>query len=251
MLDLKAKLLAAGLVTAEQVAKADEERKEQAARAERRAQNKEGERQRRPERPNDRKRDRPPPKPALSDDERWAERVKKLAEAPKSEQYEVLRGWVERTRMDDPKALPSDDAQRFHFQKGDGSIGWVTVEPALHVELTEGRAAVVVYMGFNGALHAVVPRPVALDMHRVRPEWLRALAEFEFEPLPIAPPRKRAKKKAGEPDVDEGAGEGSATEDSASAADGVEAAPSEDGVDPASVPTPVVDENPPSGDPAA
>jgi len=250
MLDLKAKLLAAGLVTAEQVAKADEERKEQAARAERRAQNREGERPRRPERGPDRgperKRDRPPPKPALSDDERWQERVKKLAEAPKSEQYEVLRGWVERTRMDDPKALPSDEAQRFHFQKGDGSIGWVTVEPALHQELTEGRAAVVVYMGFNGALHAVVPRPVAIDMHSVRPEWLRALAEFEFELQPIAPPRKRTKKKSGDAVVDEGAGEESATE---AAAGDAEAASGEPSIDASGTVTVVEDR--PSGEPAA
>jgi uncharacterized protein YaiL (DUF2058 family) len=217
MLDLKAKLLAAGLVTEDQVARADEEKKRQQERLERRrdaptarsggprAEGRDGPRPDRPvgePRAQTEKRPPRPPrppreqKPQLSDDERWAQRVAKLAALPKSEQYDVLRGWVERTRQDDPKVLPSENAERFHFPKGDGSIGWVTIEPDLKAALSEGRSAVVVYMGFNGALHAVVPREVALDIHKVRPEWLRALAEYEFEPLAITPPRKRKKKGA-------------------------------------------------------
>jgi hypothetical protein len=237
MLDLKAKLLAAGLVTEDQVARAEEDKKRQQERLERRREGPppRGDRPRaerapsegrdgppranaeaRPPRPKHPPREKREPKPQLSDDERWAQRVAKLAELPKSEQYDVLRGWVERTRQDDPKVLPSENAERFHFPKGDGSIGWVTVEPELKAALSEGRSAVVVYMGFNGALHAVVPREVALDIHKVRPEWLRALAEFEFEPLAITPPRKRKKKgAAGEGAADDGAVNAATADDGA------------------------------------
>jgi uncharacterized protein YaiL (DUF2058 family) len=151
MLNLKDKLLKAGLVTAEQVKKVEDE--EAAKRS------KKGGR-------------------TAADDEsdRWRKRLEQLKAAGKAEQYEVIRGWVERHRLDNKTAVPSEEATRFHFAKGDGSIGHVTLEPDVQAKLSAGEAGIIAFMGYNGLEHAVVPADLAKDVHVVKPEWLRALA---------------------------------------------------------------------------
>jgi uncharacterized protein YaiL (DUF2058 family) len=226
MLDLKAKLLAAGVVTADQVKKVEDEealRRQRAkerrdAEERRRADGPPGDRRgprspqearrdhRRDERRDDRgdarrddrgdarregasagrppdgRRDRrdedPDEKRARREHEwneaqRWRQRLEQLKGAGKSEQYEAIRGWVMRDRVDNRQI--TEAATRFHFVKHDGSVGHLTVEPDVQASLAAGGAAVVAFMGYNGLEHAVVPRDVADDVRAVRPDWLRHL----------------------------------------------------------------------------
>ena len=123
---------------------------------------------------------------------RWRQRVDALKSAGKSEQYEAVRGWVMRLRLDNSKI--SDAAVRFHFPKYDRTIGFLTVEPDVQAKLASGEAAVVAFIGYNGVEHAAVSRDVAVDIHTVKPEWLRHLlgitdvTEPLFAPEQVDPP---------------------------------------------------------------
>ncbi len=193
MLDLKAQLLKAGLVTEAQVEKAESD--QQASRA---------------SRPEKKKGKGPAGKrPPASEEERWARRVEQLKAAPKSEQYEVIRGWVQRTRIDSPKGLPSDEAERFHFAKHDGHIAWLTLEPAVKKQLSEGEAGIIGFMSHNGLTYCVVPKDAAHDVGKVRPDWVRHLVGFEVETrVPEAP-------RGAEPASDEPAGDERASDEPA------------------------------------
>jgi uncharacterized protein YaiL (DUF2058 family) len=206
MLDLKAKLLAAGLVTQEQVKKVEDDeaaRKQRAkdAREARDARKQGGPPQARSADHRGERQDRKPgkergPRPdpndplekearrehALVEAERWRQRLDQLAVAGKAEQYEAVRGWVLRHRQDSNHI--SEVAERFHFTKMDGSLSHLTVEPDVRERLAAGDAALVAFMGFNGLEHAVVPKDVALDLQRVKPEWLRSLVGV----TDVAPP---------------------------------------------------------------
>lgn len=177
MLDLKAKLLAAGLVTADQVKKVEDEEAEKKRRAEeRKAARKDGGGARK-----DRKGRDVDEKIAERDHkeeeaQRWRKRLDELKAAGKAEQYEVVRGWVDRHRLDSKTAVPSEHASRFHFARADGTIGHVTLEPDIQVRLAAGQAGIIAFMGYNGLEHAVVPVDLARDIAHVKPEWLRSLA---------------------------------------------------------------------------
>jgi uncharacterized protein YaiL (DUF2058 family) len=162
VLDLKAKLLAAGLVTKDQVDKVEAE--QQARRDKKKA----------------------PPKRVDDDGARWAKRVAELAAAGKAEQYDAIRGWVERLRLDQAKGL-SETAERFHFAKQDGAISWMSVEPDVKAKLGAGEAGIIAFMSNNGLAHAVVPADVAKDVHKIRPEWLRVLHGVTDVGQPEAP----------------------------------------------------------------
>ncbi|MFZ9887072.1 MAG: DUF2058 family protein [Myxococcota bacterium] len=196
MLDLKAKLLKAGLVTEEQVHRVEAE--EQAVRDRRREKHAQGKTRA--------KNSAPPP----SEAERWQRRVEGLKEAPKAEQYETIRGWVQRTRLDPVKGLPSDGADRFHFARHDGHISWLTLEPEVKAALAEGRAGIIAFMSHNGLAHCVVPRDVAQDVGTVRPEWVRHLDGFDVVTLA---PKETGSAAAGEVGVE-------TTEPATSAAEG-------------------------------
>lgn len=205
MLDLKAKLLQAGLVTEEQVHRVEAE--EQASRDRRREKRSQGKGRTGS--------GAPPP----SEAERWQRRVAGLRDAPKAEQYETIRGWVQRTRLDPVKGLPSDGADRFHFARHDGHISWLTLEPEVKAALVEGRAGIIAFMSHNGLAHCVVPRDVAQDVGTVRAEWVRHLDGYDV--LTEAP------KEAAAPASDEGGddvtapGSVSTDDDSPVDADGV------------------------------
>jgi uncharacterized protein YaiL (DUF2058 family) len=160
MLDLKEKLLKAGLVTADQVKKVEDE---EAAKKQKKKQPKvvavDEEAEKIAKREN-----------AIVESERWRKRLTELAAAGKAEQYEAIRGWVTRHRLDNKQI--TDAAERFHFARADGSVGHLTVEPDVKAQLSQGAAAVVTFMGFNGLEHAVVPKDVALDIQVVKPEWI-------------------------------------------------------------------------------
>lgn len=212
MLDLKAKLLQAGLVTKEQVEKVESE--EAAARA-RKAQKRHG----------GKKGKGGGPAP-VSDEARWQKRVAELKDAPKSEQYETIRGWVQRTRLDQVKGLPSDDADRFHFTKHDGHISWLTLEPDVKQAVSEGKAGIIAFMSHNGLAHCVVPREVALDVGQIRPEWVRHLDGFEVQTK--APRREGEGEGEGEA---EAAAEGASSEGVSDATNASAPADGSDGTD--------------------
>lgn len=194
MLDLKSKLLAAGLVTADQVKKVEEE---ETARKQRESERREAHQRARGNRDarkggRDRKSDDQDEKRALRDHkeeeaQRWRKRLDELKAAPKSEQYDAVRGWVDRHRLDDKNAIPSENATRFHFARNDGTIGHVTLEPEVQQKLAAGEAAIVCFMGYNGLEHAAVPSDLGRDIHHVKPEWLRSLVGItDQEPPPDA-----------------------------------------------------------------
>ena len=143
MLDLKAKLLAAGLVTADQVKKVEEEQ-----------------------------RDGPKKAKAEEEAQRWRKRLDVVKEAGKAEQYETVRGWVERHRIDSKTGVPSEGASRHHFARPDGTIGHITLEPDVQAKVAAGEAGIIAFMGHNGVEHAVVPADLARDIGYVKAEWL-------------------------------------------------------------------------------
>ena len=178
MLDLKAKLLAAGIVTADQVKKVENEEAQKKQRAsEARERREQHTTKKAPAAPRH-DADDPDEKRARREHEwneaqRWRQRLSALQAAGKSEQYEAIRGWVMKDRLDN-RAI-TDAAVRFHFVKDDGAVAHLTVEPEVQARLTEGTAGVVAFMGYNGIEHAVVPRDVADDVRAVRADWLRHL----------------------------------------------------------------------------
>ena len=186
MLSLKDQLLKAGVVTAEQVKKVEDEqsaqRQREAERSARAREVREG-RGRKPgngDGVRERRRDEGDERAAarahqVEEAQRWRQRIEQLKAAGKAEQYDVIRGWVTRHRIDDKVAVLSEQAARFHFAKQDGAIGHLTVEPDVQARLTSGEAGVIAFMGFNGVEHAVVPADLARDIHAVKPEWVRAL----------------------------------------------------------------------------
>lgn len=197
MLDLKAKLLQAGLVTEEQVSQVESA---EAAERERRAAARQGKKQKgggggKP---------KGTASPA-SEQERWERRVAELREAPKSDQYDAIRGWVQRTRLDQAKGLPSENADRFHFTKHDGHISWLTLEPDLKQQLSEGKAGIIAFMSHNGLAHCVVPKDVAADVGKVKPEWVRHLDGFPVQTnVPGAEPEPATEATAAEGPAAEG-----------------------------------------------
>jgi uncharacterized protein YaiL (DUF2058 family) len=196
VLDLKAKLLQAGLVDEDQVEKVEKEqaeaREKKKARREQRRGGKSGGKGGKGGKGGG----RPGP---VDDDARWERRVAELADAPKSDQYDAVRGWVKRTRLDAEKGLPSEEADRFHFETFERSISWLTIEPDVKKKLSEGEAGIIAYMSFNGLKHCVVPKDVAADVGRVRPDWVRVLDGFEVLSKEDAP-ADEAKPDEAKPD---------------------------------------------------
>lgn len=180
MLDLKAKLLAAGLVTQDQVKKvedeeADKKRKAQERKDAHRAREG-GAKGRRDGKGRDADERFAARDHKAEEAQRWRKRLDELKAAGKAEQYEVVRGWVDRHRVDNKTAVPSEEASRFHFARADGTIGHITLEPDVQQRLASGEAGIIAFMGHNGLEHAVVPADLARDVLHVKPEWLRALA---------------------------------------------------------------------------
>lgn len=155
MLDLKAKLAAAGLVTKEDVEKA--ERKE----AERRAKKAAGKGK------SSAPQVRAPEEPRLA--------VGKLRDKPKGEVYDAVRKVVDRVRLDPVGAAPSEAAAAYHFPQATGKIGRLVLEPAVVASLGDGSAGLISYMSNHGLAHAVVPAAIARDVAELMPLWLRVL----------------------------------------------------------------------------
>lgn len=206
MLDLKAKLLAAGVVTEKQIKNFDQNEEQK---RERNKKNK-SEKQKKK-----RGRAQSSAKNEVGLDEKalWERRIQKLQNAGKSEQYETIRNWVERERLDSPKKMQSEEAERFHFSKPDGGITWITLEPSERERIKSGQAGIIAFMSHNGLSHCVVPREVALDVHQIHPEWLRKLENYDFEIFMAKPQGGEATEaRAKAKEIDDTANDNSAPE---------------------------------------
>jgi len=192
MLDLKSKLAAAGLVTKEDIERAERPRKAtgggggrsggkgQGGKAGGKAGGKSG-------------------APRLA--------VASLRQQKKGEQYDAVRRFVERVRLDDPARPPTEQAQTFHFSTAKGQISRLVLEPDVFGGVTDGSAGLVAYMGNHGLAHAIVPAAAARELAELFPLWLRVLkdhpgagrteAELEAETAAAAP-REDAGEQAGE-----------------------------------------------------
>jgi hypothetical protein len=153
VLDLKAKLAAAGLVSKEDVERA--ERKD----AERRAK-KSG-------------KGKGPPAPRAPEEPRLA--VAKLRDKPKGELYDAVRKLVDKVRLDPVGPAPTEEAAAYHFPAATGKIGRLVLEPHVVTQLGAGTAGLVSYMSNHGLAHAVVPAACARDIAELMPLWLRVL----------------------------------------------------------------------------
>jgi hypothetical protein len=178
MLDLKAKLAAAGLVTKEQVAAAERRGKPGKA---------------------DAKPGRPDPKPPAPAKPKSGLDVAALKKASKSEIYEAVRRVVDRARLDPIGGLPSERAEAFHFPTAQGSLSRLTLEPEIHAQVADGRAAIVAYMSHHGLAHCVVPRVVADDLAEVNPLWLRVCKDHPAAGQLAPPPAPREDRGAKPP----------------------------------------------------
>lgn len=197
MLDLKSKLLAAGLVTEEQVDKVKKEEEERRQRRKEARANRANDAGKKTERGAERsgpgRKGRPKggkaghkSAPQAADERvdaaRWKRRLEQLQAAGKSEQYDAIRAWVQRSRIDAVKAIPTEEAQRFHFARHDTGIASLVLEPEIKTQIVGGDAAISAYMSHNGMAHCVVPRDVAMDIAAIRPEWVRVLDGYDVMP---------------------------------------------------------------------
>jgi len=155
MLDLKSKLAAAGLVTKEDVDRAEK------------AQSQPGKRKKK------RRGGRGGAAGSAKDGSRLP--VAALRNEGKGQRYDAVRRFVERTRLDDPARPPTDQAKTFHFATAKGSVGRLVVEPDVRGWLEDGGAGIVAYMSNHGLAHAPVPAQAARDVAELFPLWLRVL----------------------------------------------------------------------------
>lgn len=173
MLDLKAKLAAAGLVSAEDV-----------ARAEARARPKTGQKAGR-----GRGRGGAKKRGGGSHERGPTLDVAALQSLDRGRQYEAIRRFVDAVRLDPLGRTPSEHARNFHFPTEAGGIGRIVIEPHLSHALGNGEAAVVAFMSNHGLAHAVVPADAARAIATLQPTWLRSLADpAAAPPAPDAPP---------------------------------------------------------------
>jgi hypothetical protein len=172
VLDLKAKLAAAGLISEADVKRAEAERR---AKAERKSGKPSG------------RGGKPisgPPKPqGLA--------VASLRGKNKGEIYDAVRRFVERVRLDPPTGVPSETARSFHFPEPTGRIGRLVIEPEIASQLEDGSAALIAFMSNHGLAHAVVAAEHGRSIAELMPKWLRVLLGDERaglidKPEPVA-----------------------------------------------------------------
>lgn len=166
MLDLKAKLAAAGLVSKADIANAEASRNRPGGRG-----------------PGDRgPGGRGPGSASSSRSTPAAPRqsglpIAALRGKPKGEIYDTVRRFVERVRLDIVGVPPTEAAEPFHFPAPTGRVGRLMLEPDVAAGVRDGTAALVSYMSNHGLAHAVVPADAGRDIAEVMPLWLRMLLD--------------------------------------------------------------------------
>lgn len=101
--------------------------------------------------------------------------VAALKDAPTGEFYDAVRRWVTQSRLDRQGGVPSERCKPFHFPEIAGRVGRLMIEPELAEKVQSGEAAVVAFMSNSGLGHAVVPAAGARDIASLKEEWLRFL----------------------------------------------------------------------------
>jgi hypothetical protein len=150
MLDLKAKLASAGLVSQDDIDRVEKQRTRGKARKDKQAK-------------------------ARSAGDDIARVVASLRDKPKGEAYDAIRKWVDRVRLDASGGTPSANATTFHFAEHTGTVGRLYLEPAVADQLRAAKAGIVAYMSNSGLAHAVVPADDARGIAELFPAWLRFL----------------------------------------------------------------------------
>lgn len=117
---------------------------------------------------------RPPAKPAAP---RSGLDAATLLKAGKGAAYDAIRRAVDRARLDALLAIPGEQAEAFHFTTAAGQLSRLMLEPAVRTALADGTAGIVAFMSHHGLAHCVVPRPLADDIFRIFPLWLRVLKD--------------------------------------------------------------------------
>lgn len=171
MLDLKAKLAAAGLVSQADIAAAERKQKPQQQQSSK------------PQRPQQ----QPPQKPSSGLD------LPALRKANKGEAYDAIRRAVDRHRQD--SVAPPEDSEPFHFTTARGQLSRLHLTPLVHKAVQSGESGITAFMSHHGLAHAVVPRPLAEAIAELFPLWLRTLqghpgaGQLEPKPEPRADPK--------------------------------------------------------------
>ncbi len=191
MLDLKAQLEAAGIVTAEQVKAFDE--KEAKAKAARKAkaqqrksgggggkgkgQGKQGKGPRNAGQGKGKARGQNKGGRGKNQGRCSADELKAMG---KGEAYDRIRKIVAHSRLDDKeRTIPLPDDQTFNFVTASGSIGRLYLNAETVASLREGKTAISSFMSNHGLSHCVLPKDIALDLAKVFPLWLRHLRGHE------------------------------------------------------------------------
>ena len=208
MLDLKAKLAAAGLVTPAEVAAA--ERKPGPRGSGRNA----GDHPNRKDSDHPGRKDSDHPnrnagpqaarasQPAAGRGKPAAPRsgldIPALQKAGKGAAYDAIRRVIERARLDALHAIPGEQAEAFHFTTAAGQLSRLMLEPEARAHLGDGSAGIVGFMSHHGLAHCVVPRVLAEDIARLFPFWLRVLKDHPGagQQEPPRPPREPASPPA-------------------------------------------------------
>ncbi len=154
MLDLKAKLASAGLVSQTDIDRVESKKKKKKG-----------------------KRKKKPKGGGPGGVQRGAVRpldVEALQAAGKGELYDAVRRWVDKARLD-RQGIPSERCEPFHFPEIAGRVGRLMIEPELAKRIQAGEAGVIAFMSNAGLAHAVVPAAGARDVATLKEEWLRVL----------------------------------------------------------------------------
>jgi uncharacterized protein YaiL (DUF2058 family) len=181
VLDLKAKLAAAGVVTKEQVDKFDEaqaqarnkKEQDQARAAERRA-SREKPNNKRPN--NKRPINKQRPNKRAQDKHSSGVDVGTLKTLNRGDAYARIRKIVDHSRLDDKeRTIPKPDDQIFNFVTSTGKVSRLYLTEATVKTLSDGKSGISSFMSHHGLSHCVLPKEVALALAEVFPLWLRHL----------------------------------------------------------------------------
>lgn len=195
MLDLKAKLAAAGVVTQDQVKDFDSKQakaREEAARkkSQPKAPNK-GNRGNGKSTPTGHR-----PRAAASVNDKAGFDVDGIKKLKKGEAYDRLRKLVTRNRLDDSeRTIPGPDDHAFNFVTQTGRISKLYLKDETSSALREGSAAISAFMSHHGLAHCVLPKAVAIGIAEIFPLWLRHLRDHPAAGLieEVPPPVVEAK----------------------------------------------------------
>ena len=157
MLDLKAKLASAGLVSQADIDRVDANKKKSQSKSKSKGKG------------------RGKGKGGPGKSQARALDVAALKEAPTGEFYDAVRRWVAKARLDRQGGVPGEHCKPFHFAEISGRVGRLTIEPKLAEQVQAGEAAVIAFMSNSGLAHAVVPAAGARDIATLKEEWLRFL----------------------------------------------------------------------------